>query len=97
MVLIVVLVVIALLSLAALTFAELMLAERQAADLAVRQAQARAAAESGIEMARLFLAQAPQAQLEAGLRLIYSADWGLRDARPSDRLVMEKLILGLAG
>jgi len=66
MVLIVVLVVIALLSLAALTFAELMLAERQAADLSVRQAQARAAAESGIEMARIFLAQDPQSQLDAG-------------------------------
>jgi len=66
MVLIVVLVVIALLSLAALTFAELMLAERQAADLAVRQSQARAAAESGIEMARLFLIQDSQSQLAAG-------------------------------
>ena len=37
-----------------------------------------------------------QAQLVTGLQQIFSADWGLRDARPSDRLVMEKLILGLA-
>jgi len=37
-----------------------------------------------------------QTQLETGLKQIFSADWGLRDARPSDRLVMEKLILGLA-
>ncbi len=38
-----------------------------------------------------------KAQLEAGLKQVFSADWGLRDARPSDRIVMEKLILGLAG
>ena len=38
-----------------------------------------------------------KAQLEAGLQQIFSADWGLRDARPSDRIVMEKLILRLAG
>jgi len=66
MILLVVLVVVAMLSLAALTFAELMMAERQAAEMSVRQAQARAAAESGIEMARMFLAQDPQTALEAG-------------------------------
>jgi len=37
-----------------------------------------------------------QAQLEAGLKQVFSADWGLRDARPSDRIVMERLILGLS-
>jgi DNA polymerase-3 subunit delta len=38
-----------------------------------------------------------KAQLEEGLRQIFATDWGLRDARPSDRIVMEKLILALAG
>ena len=38
-----------------------------------------------------------KAQLETGLKQIFAADWGLRDARPSDRIVMEKFILGLAG
>jgi DNA polymerase III subunit delta len=38
-----------------------------------------------------------QAQLEKGLKEIYATDWGLRDARPSDRIVMEKFILALAG
>ncbi len=38
-----------------------------------------------------------QAQLETGLRQIFATDWGLRDARPSDRIVMEKFILALAG
>ncbi len=38
-----------------------------------------------------------KAQLEAGLRQIFATDWGLRDARPSDRIVMEKFILALAG
>lgn len=54
-VLVVVLVVIAALSLSALGYAEWMLTERQAVDLAGRQIQARALAESGIELARLFL------------------------------------------
>jgi len=66
MVLILVVVVIAVLSLAALTFSELMLLERRAARLSGRQAQARAAAESGVEMVRLFLAQDRQAQYDAG-------------------------------
>ncbi len=35
-------------------------------------------------------------QLETGLKKIFAADKGLRDARPSDRIVMEKFILGLA-
>ncbi len=54
-VLLVVLVVIALLSLACATFSELMQAERGAARVAVAQAQARALADSGVEMARIFV------------------------------------------
>jgi DNA polymerase-3 subunit delta len=38
-----------------------------------------------------------KAQLEMGLRQIFDTDRGLRDARPSDRIVMEKFILALAG
>ena len=34
-------------------------------------------------------------QLERAMKLIYAADKGLRDARPDDRLVMEKFILDL--
>jgi DNA polymerase III delta subunit len=34
-------------------------------------------------------------QLERAMRLIYDADKGLRDARPDDRIVMEKFILQL--
>ena len=66
MVLVVVLLVIAILGLAAGTFCELMISEREAAQLAARQAQARALAESGIEMTRLFLSQEEQAQLDLG-------------------------------
>lgn len=36
-------------------------------------------------------------QLEAAIGQIYRADWGLRDARPSDRVIIEKFILELAG
>ena len=35
-------------------------------------------------------------QLETGLKRLFLTDRGLRDARPSDRIVMEKFILGLA-
>ena len=66
MVLIFVLVVVALLTLAGLTFSELMLVERQAAELSGRRAQSRALADSGLEMARLFLAWEEEAQIEAG-------------------------------
>ncbi|MFH1269182.1 MAG: hypothetical protein ABIK89_25925 [Planctomycetota bacterium] len=66
MVLILVLVVIAVLSLGAFTFSELMLVEREAADLTGRQAQSRALAESGVEMARLFLASDELSQNDAG-------------------------------
>jgi type II secretory pathway component PulK len=66
MVLIVVLVVITLLALGALTFSELMMAEREGAEVAVVQSQTRALAESGVEMARLFLAQDAQTQQQAG-------------------------------
>jgi DNA polymerase III delta subunit len=38
-----------------------------------------------------------QPQLERAMRLIYDADKGLRDARPDDRIVMEKFILQLVG
>jgi Tfp pilus assembly protein PilX len=57
MVLVLVLVVIALLTLACFTFSKLMLTERKAAHLSGRQAQARALAESGMEMVRLFVIQ----------------------------------------
>jgi len=66
MVLILVLVVIAVLSLSALTFSELMLVEREAAQLSGRQVQALAAAESGVQMARLFLAWDEESLYEAG-------------------------------
>ncbi len=38
-----------------------------------------------------------QAQLSRGMRLIFEADRGLRDARPDDRIVMERFILQLVG
>jgi len=66
MVLVVVLVVISLLSLSALTFSQLMTAEHEAAELAGRQIQARALAESGQEAIRMFLGMEPQNQLDAG-------------------------------
>jgi len=66
MVLVVVLVVITLLTLCALTFSELMTAEREGAEVAVRQVQARALADSGVELARLFLAQDVQTQTQSG-------------------------------
>ncbi|MCR4412264.1 MAG: general secretion pathway protein GspK [Thermoguttaceae bacterium] len=66
MVLLVVLVVIALLAMAALGFTELMLSEREAAELSVRQAQARACADSGLEFARSFLMQDAQTMQESG-------------------------------
>jgi len=65
-VLVVVLVVIAALSLSALGYAEWMLTEREAVDLAGRQIQARALAESGIELARLFLSSDRETQEELG-------------------------------
>lgn len=55
MILLVVMVIIGMLSLSALTFAELMLTERYASQLAGKQAQARLLAESGIDLARVFL------------------------------------------
>jgi DNA polymerase-3 subunit delta len=36
-------------------------------------------------------------QLERAMKLIFEADRGLRDARPDDRIVMERFILELAG
>lgn len=66
MILVIVLVAIAMLSIGALTMAQLMLVERQAAELSVRQSQARASAESGVELARMFLAQPLETQIAAG-------------------------------
>ncbi len=66
MVLILVLVVISLLTLAALAFSELMLAEREGAMLAARQSQAKALADSAIEMSRLFLSMEEEEQVDAG-------------------------------
>ena len=65
-VLVLVVVVIALLTLAGLTLSELMIAERKAAQLTGQQAQARALAESGVEMARHFLDSDPDTQNQAG-------------------------------
>jgi type II secretory pathway component PulK len=65
-VLVLVLVVITLLTLAGLTLSELMIAERKAAQLTGQQAQARALAESGVEMARHFLDSDPDTQNQAG-------------------------------
>jgi len=56
-VLVIVLVVVVVLALAGFTFSELMLVERKAADLSDRQAQARLSADSGLQMARLFMSQ----------------------------------------
>jgi hypothetical protein len=66
MVLVVVLVVITLLALGALTFSELMMAEREGAEVSVTQSQARALADSGVEAARLFLAQDALTQTQSG-------------------------------
>jgi DNA polymerase-3 subunit delta len=53
----------------------------------------RSRAEQVHQTATLFSKQ----QLERALGQIYQTDWALRDARPSDRIVMEKFILELAG
>lgn len=65
-VLILVLALIAMLALSSLGIAERMLSERKAVEQLGRQAQARAAAESGVEMARQFLDRTRAAQDEAG-------------------------------
>lgn len=64
--LVMVLIVITLLSLAGYTFCQLMQSEREAVELTCRQAQARALAESGVEAARIFLAETDDVQKEAG-------------------------------
>jgi type II secretory pathway component PulK len=66
MILVLVLVVIALLALAAGSFSHLMVAERKAANAAGRQAQARASAESGVEMVRQFIVQTTDFQDQLG-------------------------------
>jgi DNA polymerase-3 subunit delta len=52
---------------------------------------------SRAEQACQTAAKFSQPQLERAMRLIYDADKGLRDARPDDRIVMEKFILQLVG
>ncbi len=66
MVLILVLIVIVLLSLGGYAFTDLMLAHHEATLLTGRQVQARALADSGVEVVRLFLAQPEEQRLEAG-------------------------------
>ncbi|NQT40000.1 MAG: general secretion pathway protein GspK [Planctomycetes bacterium] len=65
-VLVVVLVVLAMLSLAGLSFLQLMVTERGAALITSRQLQVRAAADSGLEMARRFVSVDEETQNEAG-------------------------------
>jgi DNA polymerase-3 subunit delta len=48
-------------------------------------------AEQLLQMASIFKAD----QLRRGVKLIYEADRGLRDTRPDDRTVMEKLVVDL--
>jgi type II secretory pathway component PulK len=89
LVLILVLVLIAMLALSSLGVAERMLSERKAVQQLGRQAQARALADSGVEMARQFLDRTRAAQDEAGgwydnprtLRDVLVLD----DASPRDR------------
>ena len=38
-----------------------------------------------------------KAQISSAMESIYEADKGFRDARPDDRVVMERLILKLVG
>jgi DNA uptake protein ComE-like DNA-binding protein/type II secretory pathway component PulJ len=65
-VLLLVLVAIAILSLAGYTFTELMLAERKAAEISGQKIQAQAAAESGVEYLKIFLAKTEETQNELG-------------------------------
>jgi len=65
-ILVLVLVVIALLTLVCFTFSELMLTERKAAVISGRQAQALAAAESGLQKARIFLYKSKDTQNQDG-------------------------------
>ena len=66
MVLVVVLVVIAVLTLVSYTFSELMLTEHQATRVVARQAQARALAESGAELLRIFVSQTSDGIMQGG-------------------------------
>jgi DNA uptake protein ComE-like DNA-binding protein/type II secretory pathway pseudopilin PulG len=65
-ILLLVLVVITMLALASLGFSNLMLNERRAAQTSGRQAQARAFAQSGVEVAKKFLDRTPTDQTDAG-------------------------------
>jgi DNA polymerase-3 subunit delta len=38
-----------------------------------------------------------KAQLTRGMKLVYEADKGLRNARPDDRIVMERFVMELTG
>jgi type II secretory pathway component PulK len=64
--LILVLIVIAILSLAGYGFLEMMWSERKAAYMALKQVQARELAASGVEMAKVFIAQDADVLLQAG-------------------------------
>jgi len=66
MVLVMVLVVITILALAGYSFSELMLGERRAAQVSMQQAQARALADSGMELARRFVLQDLDTQIQLG-------------------------------
>ena len=66
LVLIIVLVVVAMLSLGAYAFTDLMLTHREAADLTGKQLQTRLLVDSGVDYTKMFLAQTPAAQTEAG-------------------------------
>ncbi len=64
--LLLVLVVIAILALAGYTFSELMFTERKATEQSGQKIQAQAAAESGVQFARIFLAKTEDAQNQLG-------------------------------
>ena len=66
MVLVLVLIVVALLALAGYTFSEMMLAEYEATEVHGRSVQAHLLADSGVQMARLFLAQDQETQIDSG-------------------------------
>lgn len=50
---------------------------------------------SRAEQIQQTVAKFSREQLELGLKLIFEADCGMRDARPDDRIVMEKFIFAL--
>lgn len=64
--LVIVLIVVMVLALGAYAFSELMLSHREATQLSGRQTQCRAIIDSGVEAARIFIAQDKLSQIEAG-------------------------------